>query len=478
MKELNIANVINFFYEISYIPRESGKEEKIADYIENFARNRKLKFTRDLKNNIIIFKDSNKNNVSKETIILQCHVDMVCEKQTYSNHNFDKDSLKLYIENDYIKAKDTTLGADNGIGMAIILAILDDTENINNPNIEAIFTVKEETTMEGAKLIDLSLIKGTKMISTDNMSEEKLWLGSASAKIIEFSMEKEEIEQIDEKYMLLRIELKGLMGGHSGIDINKNRGNSIKIMSEILDKIEKKFDIYIKRISGGTKVNVIPVYSTCELYINIKDLEKFNEYIKLIHTELKELYLEDKNIIINFVEIKSVDNKCLNKKCSKNIIEFINKMPNGVYHSDKYGNALVSLNLGNVIESNEYIIVKFSIRSNRKLITKKLLEKINILKNKYNLIEKSDELKGYEYIHKSKFVDLCKKLYVDNFNKKPILIDMHVCLEVGYFAQKIPNLDFIAISPNIYNAHSVKEKCSIKSVERVYKYILNIIEEV
>ena len=152
----------------------SGKEEKIADYIESFAKNRNLKYIRDKYNNVIIFKDATKNNKSEESIILQCHLDMVCEKEENSNHDFEKDGLDIYIEGDYLKAKNTTLGADNGIGIAIILAILS-SNNINHPKIEAIFTVEEETTMEGAQKIDVSMLSGKKMICLDNMNEEELW---------------------------------------------------------------------------------------------------------------------------------------------------------------------------------------------------------------------------------------------------------------------------------------------------------------
>ena len=188
LKEPDIKDVLKYFYEISKIPRMSGKEEKIADYIENFAKERNLKYIRDIYNNIIIFKDSTKSNKSNESIMLQCHLDMVCEKEENSSHDFEKEALDIYIEEDYIRARDTTLGADNGIGIAIILAILS-FNKINHPKIEAIFTVQEETTMEGAKQIDVSMLESKKMICLDNMNEEELWIGCAGAKIFEYEIE-------------------------------------------------------------------------------------------------------------------------------------------------------------------------------------------------------------------------------------------------------------------------------------------------
>ena len=184
MKEFDINEVMKYFYEISKIPRISGKEEKIADYIENFAIKRNLNYTRDSYNNIIIIKEAVKSKKSNESVILQCHLDMVCEKEENSNHDFKKDGLDIYIDGDFIKARETTLGADNGIGIAIILAILNSNE-INHPKIEAIFTVQEETTMEGAKKIDVSMLKSKKMICLDNMNEEELSIGCAGAKIFE-----------------------------------------------------------------------------------------------------------------------------------------------------------------------------------------------------------------------------------------------------------------------------------------------------
>lgn len=188
MNELDINEVLKYFYEINKIPRMSGKENKIADYIENFANKKNFKYIRDTYNNNIIIKEKSKWNRSNESIMLQCHLDMVCEKEENSNHDFLNDGLEVYIDGDFIKAKNTTLGADNGIGIAIILAILN-SNKINHPKIEAIFTVQEETTMEGAKNIDVSMLKSKKMICLDNMNEEELWIGCAGAKIFEYEIE-------------------------------------------------------------------------------------------------------------------------------------------------------------------------------------------------------------------------------------------------------------------------------------------------
>ena len=236
----DINDVMLYFCEISKIPRMSGKEEKIANYIENFAKENKLQYFRDVYNNVVVIKEANKSS-SQESIILQCHLDMVCEKDENSNHNFETDSLDLYIDDDYIRARGTSLGADNGIGIAIILSILSSKE-ICHPRIEAIFTVQEETTMMGAKQIDLNVLKGNKMICLDNMSEDELLVGCAGAKIFDFEIDGEIVEKNVTEYKLIKIVMNGFRGGHSGKDIAKGRGNPIKEMICFLEDIFSKYD--------------------------------------------------------------------------------------------------------------------------------------------------------------------------------------------------------------------------------------------
>jgi len=236
--------VLNFFEIISKIPRKSGNEDKIASYLEKFAKERNLQCNRDSNNNVVIVKNASQGYENEETIILQCHTDMVCEKVEGSMHNFEVDGIETYIDGDFIKAKGTTLGADDGIGVAIILAILE--EAIEHPRIEAIFTTEEETTMNGAKNIDTKNLKGHKMICLDNMSEEELWTGCASHNVIEYKIKGLTKQDVSNEYDFIQIKLGGLLGGHSGIDIDKQRGNSIKIMIEIIKDLEKETNILIK----------------------------------------------------------------------------------------------------------------------------------------------------------------------------------------------------------------------------------------
>lgn len=470
-----VDNVMNYFYDISKIPRMSGKEEKIADYVENFAKERNLKYIRDESNNIIITKEASKTCGNDESLLLQCHMDMVCEKIKSSNHNFENDPIEIYIEGDYIRAKETTLGADNGIGVAIILAILD-SNIIKHPRIEAIFTAQEETTMEGAKKIDVSTLKGNKMICLDNMREEELLIGCANAKVFDFEIACNK-KELKEEYKLIRIEVDGFIGGHSGNDILKNRGNPIEEIGKLLFKLNSKYNIYLKDIIGGRKVNVIPRECYCDLYIKIDDLEVIKNEIKNFKVLLKNKFANnsDVNVIIEMMEDESRNS--FDKETTEKIISIINSIPNGVYYEDKNKNPLVSLNMGLIVEEKDNIHLLFSIRSNRELIENELINKIELIIKKYNINSKVSQLPGYEHKEKSLFIDECKNIYKQCFNKKPKVIDMHICLEAGFFGEKIKKLDFIAIAPDILDAHSPNERCSVSSLKKIYNYILTILEK-
>ena len=477
MKELDINEVLKYFYEISKIPRMSGKEEKIADYVENFAKERKLKCIRDIHNNIIIFKDPTKWNNSEESIMLQCHLDMVCEKEENSNHDFEKEGLEVYTEGDYIKAKNTTLGADNGIGIAIILAILN-SNKINHPKIEAIFTVEEETTMEGAKQIDVSMLESKKMICLDNMNEKELWIGCAGAKIFEYEIECNR-QKNSKDYVLIKVEISGFRGGHSGKDISKNRGNPIKEMGNLLDDLSKKYNLYLKNIYGGRKVNVIPRECYSEIYIKNADFVKINQEIVNYNRLLKKKSINDnEDIRVNVRKIEQIDNYSYDASITSKVINIIKDIKDGVYCKDKYENPLVSLNIGKIESFSDKVKISFSIRSNRNEMVKKLEKELGDIVSKYKIQERKSELSGYEHKERSIFVDTCKAIYRKYFVMNPKVIDMHICLEAGFFANKIPKLDFIAIAPNIYDAHSPKERCSISSLKKVYNYIILILNEI
>lgn len=471
--------VIRFFKEISAIPRASSKEQGIANYLIKFAKQRGLFYSMDDLYNVIIWKNGTYGYSTKEPILIQSHTDMICEKMIESSHDFSTDGIELIFEKDHIRANETTLGADNGIGVAICLAILDNP-SISHPPLEAIFTVQEETTMNGVKFLDTSSLKGKRMICLDNMSEEELWIGAASSHEWNCSISKE-TTFLSEHFTLCRIYFSRFLGGHSGRDIGKNRGNPITFLGKFLEEVNYYSPIYIKQITGGTRLNVIPIRANCEFYIANNQIGNVKKIFGEFKSNLLRMKLENsQNLKIEISFSNTFDNEfeCLNHSCSSRIIGSIANFPNGVHLRDSYGNVIISANLGAVRTLEKSITLDFSVRSNREDETKHLFTKIRKLILDYELYENNFlKLDGYEHKSRSSFIDLCKKEYINFFNRKPKMLNVHVSLEAGIFSTKIPGLDYVAIAPTITNAHSPEESCSISSIEHIYHYLLTILKK-
>ena len=462
---------LKYFYEISKIPRKSGNEEKIAKYLIKFAKERNLKYYTDSKFNVIIWKDASIGYEDKEILGFQCHTDMVCEKVDGSGHDFLKDSLDLIIENKFLKAKDTTLGADNGIGVAYILEILD--SNLNTPKLECIFTSTEETTMEGVRFLDGNILKSKRIISFDNFLDTEILVSSATAKrwVSKIYMKRQEK---DENLIYCKLNMSGFKGGHSGIDIwNKKRGNPIKIVADILNEFQS---ISISEIKGGSSENVIPrdIKVVFAIEENERDiLEKIESKLEII----KKVY---GNICIYLRELEEKEKgqiRIYSKEDSKRLLEYIVNYKNGPLEYDKEGNVILSGNLGRIESFENDVLLKYSVRYNDKKIGEKLVSEIEENMEKYNVIcEESSYMLGYEEPKESKLLDIVEKAYIEVMGNIPKKKKSQACLECGYLGQKIENLEYIAIAPNIFDAHSPKERVEIASANKVWKIIEELIE--
>ena len=467
------AGFLKYFYEISKIPRKSGNEEKIAKYLIEFAKERNLKYYTDSKFNVVIWKGASIGYEDKEILGFQCHTDMVCEKVDGSNHDFLKDSLDLIIENGFLKAKDTTLGADNGIGVSYILEILD--SNLNMPKLECIFTTQEETTMEGVRFLDGNILKSKRIISFDNFLDTEILISSATAKrwVSKIYMKKQEK---DKNLIYYKLNISGFKGGHSGMDIwDKKRGNPIKIVVDILNELES---ISIAEISGGSSENVIPrdinvIFAIEESEIGI--IEKIESKFE----SLKKVY---GNICIYLREIEDEEKeekRIYSKEDSKRLLEYIVNYKNGPLEYDKEGNVILSGNLGRIESFENYILLKYSVRYNDKKIGEKLVYEIEENMEKYNVIcEESSYMLGYEEPKESNLLDIVEKAYIEVMGNIPKKKKSQACLECGYLGQKIENLEYIAIAPNIFDAHSPKERVEIASANKVWKIVEKIIEKI
>ena len=449
---------IKFFKEIAKIPRESGKEEKIAKYLCKFAKERNLFYKCDEYNNVIIKKKTSE----KEPIILQAHTDMVCEKENEKDFNFDTDSIKIIEENGYIRADGTTLGADNGIGVAQILAILDS----NIPcNIEALFTTCEETSMKGAINFDTSELKGKRLLNLDGFEENTIIIESAC--FYDIILKRENNFKKHTRKNKYEIQLKGMLGGHSGFDIDKNRGNSNIEICRILNQIP---DIEISDFEGGNKFNVIPSQVNAKFYTDF-DINKVKEICKQMQIELKEKYPE---IEIN-LQIEKKEEKVLDTKETKKFLDSISKFPHGVIKQNLKNEVTTSINLGVInLKSGQF---KIGMRSSRELEEQECL---NIIKQysienkmKFTILGSQPGFKSDENCELIQ--DLLKTHPFKAFEKKPSLKAVHITVEVGFFKQKIPDIQIAIISPKIQGAHTPKECVEIESIKKTDKWIVEFL---
>ena len=471
MEELK-TGFLKYFYEISKIPRESGNEEKIAKYLIEFAKERNLKYYTDSKFNVVIWKDPSIGYEDKEILGFQCHTDMVCEKIDGSTHDFLKDSLKVKVEDGYIKTYDTTLGADNGIGVSYILEILD--SNLNMPKLECIFTSTEETTMEGIRFLDGKILKSKRIISFDNFLDTEILVSSATAKrwVSKIYMKKQEK---DKNLIYYKLNILGFKGGHSGIDIwDEKRGNSIKIVADMLNELES---IRVVEISGGSSENVIP--RGIKVVFAIEESER--GILEKIENNLENLKKVYGNICIYLKELEDEEKEGIgiySKEDTKRLLEYIVNYKNGPLEYDEEGNVILSGNLGRIESFENYVLLKYSVRYNDKKIGEKLVTEIEENMKKYNVIcEESSYMLGYEEPKESKLLDIVEKAYIEVMGNTPKKKKSQACLECGYLGQKIENLEYIAIAPNIFDAHSPKERVEIASANKVWKIIERVILE-
>ena len=467
------AGFLKYFYEISKIPRKSGNEEKIAKYLIEFAKERNLKYYTDSKFNVVIWKDASIGYEDKEILGFQCHTDMVCEKVDGSNHDFLKDSLDLIIEDGFLKAKDTTLGADNGIGVAYILEILD--SNLNMPKLECIFTSTEETTMGGVRFLDGKILKSKRIISFDNFLDTEILISSATAKrwVSKVYMKKQER---DKNLIYYELNMLGFKGGHSGIDIcDKKRGNPIKIVADILNEIES---IRISEIKGGSSENVIP--RDINVVFAIEESERW--ILENIESKLEIIKKVYGNICIYLRELEDKEKeeiRIYSKEETKRLLEYIVNYKNGPLEYDEEGNVILSGNLGRIESFEDYVLLKYSVRYNDKKIGEKLVSEIEEDMKKYNVIcEDSSYMLGYEEPKESKFLNIVEKAYIEVMGNIPKKKKSQACLECGYLGQKIENLEYIAIAPNIFDAHSPKERVEIASANKVWEIVEKIIDKI
>ncbi len=483
IEKLYPEKVFHYFAEISKIPRASKKEKEISDWLVKFAKERKLKVIQDEHYNVIIKKKATEGYEDFSPLILQGHMDMVWEKNKDTEFDFSTQGIELVIDGDFLKANGTTLGADNGIAIAYALAILD-SDDIKHPALEVVITTDEEDGMSGVANLDFDEFDGKTLINLDTEEYGEVYVSSAGGTRTETKFIFE-TKKIGNGYTPISIEVKGLSGGHSGAEIHKNLGNSIKILSEVLYHLSKRYEMSLIHIDGGGKVNAIPREAVAEIAVKL-DGDSIDEFKKLAELAfeniLKDFKVSDKSPILAIEEIEE-KNLGISLGDTLNIINFLHEVPNGVLEMSKHIEGLVetSINIGfistEIVDGNVKIRIKSLARSMANDPLNKLVEEVTDLTRKHDAnIKIAASNPSWEYKEDSKIRELIAKSFKEITGNEPVIKAIHAGLECGVFTQNIKGADVVSIGPNIYGAHTPEERMDIKSVGETWEWLLKILE--
>lgn len=483
IEKLYPEKVFHYFAEISKIPRASKKEKEISDWLVKFAKERKLKVIQDEHYNVIIKKKATEGYEDFSPLILQGHMDMVWEKNKDTEFDFSTQGIELVIDGDFLKANGTTLGADNGIAIAYALAILD-SDDIKHPALEVVITTDEEDGMSGVANLDFDEFDGKTLINLDTEEYGEVYVSSAGGTRTETKFIFE-TKKIGNGYTPISIEVKGLSGGHSGAEIHKNLGNSIKILSEVLYHLSKRYEMSLIHIDGGGKVNAIPREAVAEIAVKL-DGDSIDELKKLaglaFENILKDFKVSDKSPILAIEKIEE-KNLGISLGDTLNIINFLHEVPNGVLEMSKHIEGLVetSINIGfistEIVDGNVKIRIKSLARSMANDPLNKLVEEVTDLTRKHDAnIKIAASNPSWEYKEDSKIRELIAKSFKEITGNEPVIKAIHAGLECGVFTQNIKGADVVSIGPNIYGAHTPEERMDIKSVGETWEWLLKILE--
>lgn len=479
LEGLKPERVLYWFEELSKIPRCSKSEEKVSQWLVNFAKERNLEYVQDEALNVIIRKPGTKGYDNHNYVTLQGHMDMVCEKNLDTKHDFSKDPLKLRIVDDYIYASGTTLGADDGIAVAYQLALLE-AEDIPHPPLEMLITSDEETGMGGANNISPDNIKGKTLINIDS-EEEGVFLVSCAGGMRDKIKLNINWEEVKEGYLPFKIKLGGLKGGHSGMEIIKERGNANKLMGRFLLDINDTMDFYIYSVNGGAKDNAIPREFVAKVMLKNKDLDEMHEKIRLWNEIFKKEYrVQDANIDITISKISENVEKVFSKTTSGKMITLLNLIPNGVLGMSSEIENLVetSSNLGVVTTHENYIEFDSATRSSVETKKQQVHQTAKLVAEMIGAeIITSAPYPAWQYQPESKIRDVFKRVYKEKFNKEPEIAAIHAGLECGLLSEKLKNVDMISFGPNMFDVHTPDEHISISSVNRMWEFLKDVLKE-
>lgn len=469
--------VWNNFLELNKIPRPSKKEEKVRQFMMDFGKNLGLDVSEDEVGNVLIKKPASNGMETRKKVVLQSHLDMVCQKNNDVDFDFDTQGIEMYIDGDFVKAKGTTLGADNGIGVATIMAILQ-SKDIPHPAIEAFFTIDEETGMTGALGLKAGFLSGDILLNLDTEEDDELTIGCAGG--IDVTAVKSYTAEDKAMGIDLELNVKGLQGGHSGTQIHEGLGNANKIIGRFLNT-GIKFSLQIAEIESGGLRNAIPREGKVSFTIPSNEktalISEFEQLKKSIVNEFKQT---EPGLDISWKE-KEISGKVLSKKDSEIFSKALSVAFNGVFRMSPEVEGLVetSNNVANVTIKNGEISILCLTRSSVESGKGNLAQ---VLQSGFELagfsVSFSGAYPGWEANTSSEILKEMKELYVEKFNKEPSVSAVHAGLECGIIGRNYPNLDMISFGPNIYGAHSPDERVEIKSVQKFWDYLLTVLKNI
>ncbi len=476
LENLEPKKVFEFFEEICKIPHGSHNTKQISDFCMDFAAKRGLDASQDEVGNVFIRKEATPGYENSEGVILQGHLDMVCAKTEDSTHDFTKDGLDLYVEDGYVKARGTTLGGDDGIAVAMAMAVLD-SDTIEHPPLEVLLTVDEEVGLDGANAFDFTQMKGGKLINIDSEEEGILTVGCAGAIMAESRIP---IHRQKKSGSLIRINIHGLMGGHSGCEIQKQRGNAHKMMGRLLNHMMKEISLNLVEINGGAQDNVISMISVAEILVPLEQVQRALEIVAEMKAtwDTEFMGFEPDLAVDTFVSHDSTIDVC-DDRSTRSTVTFLVICPNGVieYSRKLAGFVETSLNIGIVETASDYIRTVHMLRSSvdsRDLETWERFEQCANAVGAQAIFRSSYDawpLKIDSNLQKI-MVDTYKDLYGEDMRVET----MHAGLECAVFCVTNPDLDCVSFGPNIWDVHSFNEKLDIASTERCWKYLLEVLK--
>lgn len=474
---LNPQSVFKNFEDLTRIPRESGNEKAVSDFLMEFAKKNNLEAIQEDCLNVIIKKPATPGYENAPTVILQGHMDMVCVKDENSSHDFTKDAIPLVVDGDYVRTKGTTLGADNGIAVAMSMAVLEATD-LQHPALEMFVTVAEETGMDGASGLNPENLKGTMLINIDSEEEGHILASCAGGVDAYIILPIEWAASSREK--AFELHLKGMLGGHSGMEINKSRANAIKLLGRVLRKLEA-VDHEVASVSGGEKMNAIAKLAKAVVQVKAENYDAAVAAIREIEAVFQnEFQTADPGIKIEIKEVPASE-KVLSEKTRKAITSILRLWPNDVQSMSQNIEGLVesSNNAGVLVMDEKEIRLNGAVRSAVKTRKLEIVDRIQLIAEANGATTKLvADYPAWEYKVDSKLRDLMVSKYKEVTGNDMHVGAIHAGLECGLLTDKLGAIDMVSIGPNLYDVHTPQEHMSISSVERVYKYLVEVLKAI